>query len=96
MAKRTDSNQKEIVSTLRKCCADVLVLSDVGKGCPDLLMGYRGKNILIEVKDGKKPPSKRVLTPDEQKFHDVWRGQVCIVKSVDEALELLSDLTIRG
>jgi hypothetical protein len=61
-----------------------------GNGLPDLLVGFRGMTILMEVKDGQKVPSARKLTPAEQKFFDEWRGGiVAIVNSVDEAIDLL-------
>jgi hypothetical protein len=61
-----------------------------GNGLPDLLVGFRGVTILMEVKDGQKVPSARRLTPAEQKFFDEWRGGiVAIVNSVDEAIDLL-------
>lgn len=86
MAKRTDVNQKAIVKALRKIGCSVQTLHEVGHGCPDLLIGYRGKNYTFEIKDGEKPPSKRKLTTDEQLWHYGWRGQVAIVYSVDEAV----------
>jgi len=64
-------------------------LHTVGKGCPDLLCGVRGTNLLIEIKDGQKVPSARKLTPDEAAWHQSWRGQVAIVESVDDALRLV-------
>ena len=39
---------------------------------------------LIEVKDGRKPPSRRRLTPDEERF--ALRFPVVIVESVDDVL----------
>jgi hypothetical protein len=86
LAKRVDTNQKEIVKALRKIGCSVQPLHEVGHGCPDLLIGYRGKNYTLEIKDGEKPPSKRKLTPDEQLWHYGWRGQVATVNSVDEAI----------
>ncbi len=86
--KRVDGNQREIVNALRKAGISVLILSAVGKGCPDILAGVNGKNVLMEIKDGNKCPSARKLTPLEQSFHDGWLGQVCIVKDAAEALEL--------
>lgn len=62
---RIDANQPDIVKALRKMGAFVQSLAAVGDGCPDLLVGFRGKTYLIEVKDGDKPPSKRALTPAE-------------------------------
>lgn len=91
-ARRTDANQREIVDTFRKLGASVQILSDVGKGCPDLAVGIFGINLLVEVKDGNKPPSKQRLTEHEQAFFDAWKGQVCIIKSHDEVVRLINDL----
>lgn len=88
-AARVDANQDQIVSALRACGATVRVVTQ-GDGLPDLLVGYRGYTILMEVKDGRKPPSARRLTEEEEKFFANWTGGVlAIVNSVDEALELL-------
>jgi hypothetical protein len=90
MGARVDANQREIVAALRKCGASVQSLSEVGRGCPDLLVGWRGFNLLLEVKDGNKPPSARRLTDDQRVWHMAWRGQVVVIKSVDEACALLA------
>jgi len=88
-ANRIDANQNKIVDALRKAGAVVRIISQ-GDGIPDLLVGYRGYTILMEVKDGDKVPSARKLTEAEQKFFDDWRGgMLVIVNSVDEALETL-------
>ena len=88
-ANRVDANQDQIVETLRACGAYVRVIT-MGDGVPDLLVGYRGYTLLLEVKDGRKPPSARVLTPAEQKFFDEWRGgTLAIVNSVDEAIAVV-------
>ena len=88
-AARVDANQEQIVSAMRACGATVRVVTQ-GDGLPDLLVGYRGYTILMEVKDGRKPPSARKLTPEEEKFFINWTGgMLAIVNSVEEALELL-------
>ena len=88
-ANRIDANQNQIVDAMRKVGAVVRIISQ-GDGIPDLLVGYRGFTILMEVKDGEKVPSARKLTEAEQKFFDDWRGgMLVIVNSVDEALETL-------
>jgi hypothetical protein len=92
MARRTDANQKEIVTAFRDLGASVFILSEVGKGCPDLLVGIFGLNYLVEVKDGKKPPSGQKLTEKEQIFFDLWKGQVCILKSVEDVLIFINSL----
>jgi hypothetical protein len=86
-AAKVDANQPEIVAALREAGCTVQLLHMVGKGCPDLLVGWQGLNVLIECKDGNKPPSARKLTPDQEKWHDQWRGQVTVVCSVNEALK---------
>lgn len=86
---RVDANQPQIVAALRKMGASVLHLHQVGNGCPDILVGFRSKNALVEIKDGSKPPSARKLTKDEAVFHAEWRGQVAVINSVDEAIEFI-------
>ena len=85
-AAKIDDNQREIVDALRQAGCSVQSLAGVGKGVPDLVVGFRDRNFLLEIKDGSKSPSKRKLTPDEQNFHSMWKGQVVIVENVDEAL----------
>ncbi len=88
---RVDRNQPEIVKALRKMGATVVSLARIGEGCPDLLVGWRGRTILIEVKDGQAIPSKRLLTDDELKFQGGWTGGPIInVGSVEEALTVLT------
>ncbi len=90
MIKRTDRNHAEIINALRKIPnLSVFSTHEVGKGFPDIVVGYKGINYLIEIKDGNKPPSARKLTPDEVKFHSNWRGQIKIVNNLDEVLNLL-------
>lgn len=84
--KRVDANQPEIVKALRDVGCSVQHLHALGKGCPDLLVGYMGKNYLMEIKDGSKPPSKRKLTEDEVEWYESWRGSLYVVGNVTEAL----------
>lgn len=90
MIKRTDRNHAEIINALRKI-PNISVFSthEVGKGFPDIVVGYKGVNYLIEIKDGNKPPSARKLTDAELQFHSNWRGQIKIVNNLDEVLNLL-------
>ena len=92
-AARIDRNQPEIVAALRSVGATVQPLHTIGNGCPDLAVGYRGKNLLMEVKDGLLVPSKRALTADELKWHVMWEGQVVTVDSVEAAIAALKEAT---
>ena len=88
-AARRDDGENDIVDALRKAGAVVRVVTQ-GDGLPDLLVGYRGFTILMEVKDGTKPPSARRLTEAEEKFFMEWTGGLLVVvNSVEEALEVL-------
>jgi len=78
------------VAALRAAGCTVEVLSDVGRGVPDLLVGIRGRNLLVEVKDGSLPPSRRRLTDDELAWHARWRGAVVVVHDVHEAIAILT------
>lgn len=88
-AAKIDANQKEIVAALRKLGASVSSTATIGKGFPDLIVGFRGVNYLLEVKTGSKPPSERKLTPDQVLFHAKWTGQIVVVKNIDEALKAI-------
>lgn len=87
-----DENQEQIVLAFRALGASVQSLSSIGNGCPDLLVGYRGGNYVVEVKDGSKAPSRRALTNDQKVWHDEWNGSVDIVQSDDDVLTLVIEL----
>ncbi len=91
--KKVDSNQSKITKALRDFGCSVQHLHSVGKGCPDLLVGYKGSNYLLEVKDGEKPDSARKLTPDQVIWHYDWNGQVAIVTSPKEAIDTIKKLS---
>jgi hypothetical protein len=92
-AARRDHGEQDIIKAMRACGAFVKVIND--EGTFDLLVGCTGFSgrfytLLLEIKDGTKPPSARRLTDAEQKFHDEWPGDnLHIVNSVQEALDLL-------
>lgn len=88
-AAKVDANQEQIVIALRARGASVRIVTQ-GDGLPDLLVGYNGYTLLMEVKDGRKPPSARRLTPAEEKFMLEWKGGLlAVVNSVDEAVAML-------
>jgi hypothetical protein len=87
-AARRDDNEQDIIKAMRAEGAYVKQIND--EGLFDLLVSYRGETLLIEVKDGAKPPSARRLTEAELKFHEEWPGSdLFIITSVEEAIALL-------
>ena len=92
-AAKVDANHTQVVMALQAAGATVQSLAAVGQGVPDLLVGFQGKTLLMEVKDGQKPPSARRLTEQQIIWHGAWRGgPVAIVDGVDAALRALGVL----
>lgn len=92
-AAKIDANQEKVVEALRAVGASVQTLAAIGKGVPDLLVGYQGKTFLFEIKDGSKSPSERRLTEDQLKWHGAWRGgPLAVVDGPDAALRMLGIL----
>ena len=89
-AARVDGNQLQIIGALTEAGAVVTSLAAVGKGVPDLLVSYRGKWSLLEVKDGSRPPSERKLTEPQKRWQDKQRAATYVVTSPMEALEAIA------
>lgn len=87
--KRTDANHSEIVKGLRAVGATVRSTAMVGNGFPDIAVGFRGRTVLLEIKDGSKSESRRKLTKFEQAFHLGWKGDAAVVGSLDDALKAI-------
>jgi len=89
-AAKIDANQDQIVTVLRAAGATVQSLAGVGKGVPDLLVGYKGQTLLMEIKDGNKNPSARLLNKDQLRWHGSWLGgALAVVDSPDAALRMI-------
>ena len=87
---RVDRNQPEIVAACVAIGASVQHLHMVGRGCPDIVVGFRGKNYLFEIKDPLQPKSKQVLTPSEERWHQMWWGELHIVYTGEQAINILT------
>lgn len=100
-ARRRDDNEPQIVAALYAVGASVQRLNE--KGAPDLMIGFRGRLLLLEVK--RVGEERRVvhrgrgnklegplagLTPDQREWWAMWKGPApVIVQSVDEALRAI-------
>jgi len=82
-AARVDANQNEIVSDLRRLMISVLIISQL-KNCADIIVGYRGKNYIIEL---KVPGGK--TTPGQDQFKDKWKGQCAVCTSLVDVLRVI-------
>lgn len=83
--KRRDANEQEIVDALRKAGASVYRLHEP----VDLLVGYGGENLLMEV----KPEVRWSFTDAELDFRRDWKGKVLVVHNVWEALRFIGAIT---
>lgn len=92
---KTDGNHQDITNYLRKLGCSVTSLHMVGNGCPDILIGIAGVNGLAEIKDPLQPEYNQVLTNAEDKWHKHWRGNVRILKTLDDCMEYVKWLTAR-
>lgn len=88
-AAKIDANQPAIVEALRGYGVSVQILSMVGDGCVDLLLGYKRVNYLVELKDGDLPPSERLLTPAQKRWHAEWKGVAHVANSLSDVLLIL-------
>jgi len=90
-ARRTDDNQQDVIDALRKAGWHVHVTSHAGDGFVDAVAAKGGRVALIEIKDGRKPPSARKLTEDEAKVHAAFAAKgvtVQVIESVEDACRL--------
>jgi hypothetical protein len=86
---RVDANQKKIVSQIRGVGCSVLHTHQLGKGAPDIIVGYKFNNYLIEIKDGDKPLRQQKLTPDEVRFQAEWQGNYYVINSFEQLRDII-------
>lgn len=81
---RPDLNQAEIVEELRAISAGVLHIHTIGGGAPDLVIGFRGANYLIELKS-----EAGRLANHQAVWHATWPGQVAVCRTLEEVFEVI-------
>lgn len=86
-AKRRDQNEAEIIQALKAIGCSVHCLDEP---C-DLLVGRGAITLCMEV----KMPSGR-LTKNQKEFAKTWRGQYRIVTTVDEAIDYVTNMTVKN
>lgn len=90
---RVDGNQSDLVTLTRQIPGvSVKILSDVGDGFTDTIIGRMGVNYLVEIKLDEKSR----LTPAQMDFHGMtenthleWKGQKAIARTFDDILNIL-------
>ncbi len=87
-AKKVDKNHGDIRDGLRLHGYEVLDLSDVGGGIPDLAVRILvGRSLFLEVKNSRLKKAEQALTKDQETWwyynHEITR----VVQTLEEALK---------
>lgn len=89
-----DANEPEVIKALVAVGCLVQQITQ-GDGVPDLIVCTpRGRLLLIEVKDGAKPPSGRKFKPAQVTWHAIWapRAPVFVCLSPADALAAVAQV----
>lgn len=89
--KRTDDNHAEAKKWFHDLGCSVVDLSQVGGGCPDLLVAKHGQSMLVEIKQdhGK-------LSAGQVEFMQTWKGICRVVRTREQAIEAENALYSRS
>lgn len=93
-AANRDANEGDVIKALRAAGCLVQQITQ-GDGVPDLLVCTpRGRLLLIEVKDGAKPPSRQRFKPAQVTWHAIWspRAPVFVCLSAADALAAVAQV----
>lgn len=91
-SKKADRNQPELVKYIRGRGATFQHTHQV-ESALDGIVGFRGIDQRVEIKDPLQPKSARKLTTKEQDVFDTWQGRPpIIIESVDDCEQLLKQL----
>ena len=85
-----DLLRAELIAAFDAAGATVVSLADVGRGCPDLLVGYRGRTALCET---QAPGADAKLETDRLAWYESWRGgTVTVLQSTADVARVLRSL----
>jgi Holliday junction resolvase len=91
-AKKVDENHKIIVQKFRELGASVFDASGVGRGFPDILVGFNNQTALVEIKSS----DKKKFTEPQLKFMAEWKGSaVSRINDVQGAERLINILKLQ-
>jgi hypothetical protein len=80
-AARVDANHLDIAHALRRAGVHVTSLAAVGKGVPDLLLSFRGRWFVAEIKHGENGWK---LTRHQKVFIESAKAEVLLFTCVDD------------
>jgi hypothetical protein len=85
---RRDTKHGKILRTLERLGISTMDTSPLGENCPDAVLGFQGRNYLLEIKTltGKRNPKMKKCTKGQNEFHLLWRGSPVIVAATVEEI----------
>jgi hypothetical protein len=85
---KPDQSSREIDTWMEAHGASIVKLDGVGNDVPDRLYGFRGKNLLVELKTGTRQRSD-----GQEQFARTWRGDtVYLWRTIEDARRTLQSL----
>lgn len=85
---RRDEVHGEIVSALVRSGHSVLDLSQVGGGCPDILVSRAGVTILAELKTPTPATRKdKDFSKKQRIFRNKWKDEIVLATSAEDVIE---------
>jgi len=95
---KTDENQQEIIDQLKSLPyrLSMIATHQLGGGFPDLVIGYKGRNLLVEIKNPEWATRTELvdpfemLTEDEESFLMQWEGEYIIAFDIDPILDWIA------
>jgi hypothetical protein len=91
LAARVDENHAAIVAGLRRIGASVLDIHQL-PNCFDILVGYRRRTFLVEIKNPLQPKSARKLTDGERAFMETWQGsEYHVIETLNEVIKIITE-----
>lgn len=90
---KKDANHGEIVAALKAHGVSVIDTSGLGGGFPDLICGFSGLTLLVEIKNPKTSYGRRGLNSNQAKWKQEWTGgPYSVVSSVESAIRAVDAL----
>lgn len=90
---RKDDNHNEIVDALKLHGVSVIDTSSMGGGFPDLICGFAGKTLLMEIKNPKTYYGRKGLNKNQARWKDAWiGGPYAVVDSAAAAIRAVEAL----
>jgi len=88
-ARRVDANAPALCTLWRRIGGSWLTIVPESGGEPDALIGFRGDDRLIEIKNPDGSPSARRPRANQLEWHRSWRGRpVAVVLCFDDMARL--------